>query len=88
MKKKYRRAVCFAIGCIWLILLSPFLIIGIIGELIVKLFEWLCLRVFPADWLKTKLRVYGYGQDCPCQKKEKLMKKNPSIKQSNETITW
>ena len=48
MKKKRRRAVCFAIGWIWLILLSPILILGIIGELSGKLFEWLCFRVFPA----------------------------------------
>lgn len=63
MKKKHRRAVCFAIGWIWLILLSPIMILGIIGELSGKLFEWLCLRVFPSDWLKTKLRVYDYDPD-------------------------
>ena len=28
-----------------------------------KLFEWLCFRVFPADWLKTKLRVYDTDPD-------------------------
>lgn len=77
MKKKYRRAVCFAIGCIWLILLSPFLIIGIIGELSEMLFEWLCLRVFPADWLKTKLRVYDNDQDCPCGEKGEITGKEP-----------
>lgn len=54
VKKKYRRAVCKAIGWIWLILLSPILILGIIGELSGKLFEWLCFRVFPASWLKTE----------------------------------
>ena len=63
MKKKYRRAVCYTIGWIWLILLSPILILGIIGEWCGKLFEWLCTRVFPTDWLKTKLRVYDTDTD-------------------------
>ena len=63
MKKKYRRVVCFTIGWIWLILLSPIFILGIIGELSGNLFEWLCLKVFTADWLKTKLRVYDYDPD-------------------------
>lgn len=63
MKKKHRRAVCFAIGWIWLILLSPILILGIIGEWCEKLVEWLCTRVFSADWLKTKLRVYDTDPD-------------------------
>ena len=63
MKNKYRRAVCFTIGWIWLMLLSPILVLGIIGELSGKLTEWLCLRVLPADWLKTKLRVYDDDPD-------------------------
>lgn len=60
MKKKHRKAICYSIGTIWLIILSPIMIFGIIGELSERLFEWLCFRVFPADWLKTKLRVYDY----------------------------
>lgn len=63
MKKKHRRAVCYSIGAIWLLILSPIFILGFIGELNGKLFEWLCLRVFPADWLKTKLRVYDTNPD-------------------------
>lgn len=63
MKKKHRRAVCYTIGWIWLILLSPILILGIIGEWCGELFEWLWTRVFPADWLKTKLRVYDTDPD-------------------------
>ena len=62
MKKKHRRAVCFAIGWIWLILLSPIFILGIIGEGCASLFEWLC-KFYPADWLKTKLRVYDTDPD-------------------------
>lgn len=62
MKKKYRKAICYSIGTIWLIILSPILILGIIGECMAKLFEWLC-KLFPADWLKSKLRVYDYDPD-------------------------
>lgn len=63
MKKKHRRAVCYSIGAIWLIILSPIFILGIIGEGCAMLFEWLCKNVFPADWLKTKLRVYDTDPD-------------------------
>lgn len=63
MKKKHRRAVCFTIGWIWLIILSPILILGIIGELSGKLFGWLCLRLFPADKLKEKFRIYDDDPD-------------------------
>ncbi len=62
MKKKYRRAVCYSIGAIWLIILSPILILGFIGECSARLFGCLC-RLFPADWLKTKLRVYDDDPD-------------------------
>lgn len=62
MKKKHRRAVYFAIGWIWLTLLSPILILGFIGEYCALLTNWLC-DIFPADWLKTKLRVYDYDPD-------------------------
>ncbi|MDE6860349.1 MAG: hypothetical protein K2J65_08055 [Duncaniella sp.] len=62
MKKKYRRALCFSIGAIWLIILSPILILGIIGEFSARLFEWLC-RLLPVEWLKTKLRVYDDDPD-------------------------
>lgn len=62
MKKKYRIAVYFSIGAIWLIILSPILILGIIGECSARLVEWLC-RLFPTDWLKTKMRVYDDDPD-------------------------
>lgn len=32
MKKKHRRAVCYSIGVLWLIIISPIMILGIIGE--------------------------------------------------------
>ncbi len=63
MKKEHRRAVCYSIGIIWLIILSPILILGAIGECCAKLTEWLCLRVFPADKLKEKFRVYDEDPD-------------------------
>ena len=32
MKKKYRRAVCYSMGALWLIIISPIMALGIIGE--------------------------------------------------------
>lgn len=57
MKKKHRRAVCFAI----LIIPSALtLIIGTVGDLC----RWIANKVIDtADWLKTKLRVYYYDPD-------------------------
>lgn len=57
MKKKHRRAVCFAI----LIIPSALtLIIGTVGDLC----RWIANKVIDtADWLKTKLRVYDYDPD-------------------------
>ena len=57
MKKKHRRAVCFAI----LIIPSIFtLIVGVVGDLT----RWIAESIIDAaDWLKTKLRVYDYDPD-------------------------
>ena len=52
MKKKHRRAVCFAILIIPSILT---LIIGVVGDSC----RWIANKIInAADWLKTKLRVY------------------------------
>ncbi len=57
MKKKYRRAVCFAILIIPSILT---LIIGVVADLC----RWIANKVIDcADWLKTKLRVYDTDID-------------------------
>lgn len=57
MKKKYRRAVCFAILIIPSVLT---LIIGVIGDSC----RWIANKVIDtADWLKTKLKVYDYDTD-------------------------
>lgn len=56
MKKKYRRAIFYSIGVIWFALLSPILMLGMIGELCGKLFEWSC-ELYPGVWLITKLKV-------------------------------
>ena len=57
MKKKYRKAVCFAI----LIIPSIFtLIIGVIADSS----RWIANKIIDcADWLKTKLRVYDTDPD-------------------------
>lgn len=62
MKKKYRRAVCYSIGGLWLTIISPIMVLGIIGEYCALLTNWLC-DIFPDDWLKTKLRVYDEDPD-------------------------
>lgn len=62
MKKKYRRAVYYSIGALWLIIISPIMALGTIGEYCALLANWLC-DIFPADWLKTKLRVYDTDPD-------------------------
>lgn len=62
MKKKYRRAVYYSMGALWLIIIFPIMALGIIGEYCALLTNWLC-DIFPADWLKTKLRVYDYDPD-------------------------
>jgi len=62
MKKKHRRAACYSIGALWLIIISPIMILGIIGEYCALLDNWLC-DIFPSDWLKTKLRVYDDDPD-------------------------
>lgn len=57
MKKKHRRAVCFAI------LVIPMLLNIIIG-IIADLTRWIAESIIDAaDWLKTKLRVYDYDPD-------------------------
>lgn len=63
MKKKYRRAAYYSIGAVWTIIWSPIMITGYIGAGCSFLFEWLCRKVYPADWLKTKLRVYDDDPD-------------------------
>lgn len=62
MKKKYRRAVCYSMGVLWLIIISPIMALGIIGEYCILLTNWLC-DIYPTDWLKTKLRVYDTDPD-------------------------
>lgn len=57
MKKKHRRAVCFAI------LIIPYiftLLFGVVGDSC----RWIVDNVIDgADWLKTKLIVYDYDPD-------------------------
>lgn len=57
MKKKHRRAVCFAILVIPMFLN---IIIGVVADLT----RWIAESIIDgADWLKTKLRVYDYDPD-------------------------
>lgn len=62
MKKKHRRAVRYSMGALCLIIFSPIMVLGIIGEYCALLDNWLC-DIFPSDWLKTKLRVYDTDSD-------------------------
>ena len=62
MKKEHRRAVCYSIGALWRIIISPIMALGIICEYCALLTNCLC-DIFPADWLKTKLRVYDTDPD-------------------------
>ena len=61
MKKKHRRAVCYILCVVWLILTSPLAILGYIGEFAVTIGGYVAVR--PMEWLKTKLRVYDYDPD-------------------------
>lgn len=61
MKKKHRRAVCNALCVIWLIITSPLLILGYLGELAVTIGGYVAIN--PMNWLKTKLRVYDDDPD-------------------------
>lgn len=57
MKKKYRRAVCFAI------LIIPSILTMVIG-VVADLMRWLAESIIDgAEWLKTKMRVYDTDQD-------------------------
>ncbi len=58
MKKKHRRAVCYILCVVWLIITSPLAIIGYIGEFAVTIGGYVAIR--PMEWLKTKLKVYEY----------------------------
>lgn len=52
----------FYILCVvWLIITSPFAILGYIGEFSVTIGGYVVIR--PMEWLKTKLRVYDYDPD-------------------------
>lgn len=61
MKKKYRRAVYYSIGAIWVIITLPLLILGFIGEFAVYIGGHVVIE--PMEWLKTKLRVYDTDPD-------------------------
>lgn len=69
MKKKYRKAIRYSILVIYLIILSPIMILGIIGGISTKLFVGLC-NLFPNEWLKTKLRVHDYDPDYEPKREE------------------
>lgn len=60
MKKKHRRAVCFALNGAYAIILSPILLPLVLIGYIGMMCEWLIFDFVlkPCDWLKTKLRVY------------------------------
>lgn len=61
MKRKHRRAMFYILCVVWLIITSPFAILGYIGEFSVTIGGYVVIR--PMEWLKTKLRVYDYDPD-------------------------
>lgn len=57
MKKKYRKAICFALIGLSYIVTLPFMCLGwALGKLAIGLIDY-------SDWLKTKLRVYDTDPD-------------------------
>lgn len=57
MKKKYRKAICFTMIGIPLIIALPFMCVGwLMEKLSIRLIDY-------SDWLKTKFRVYDTDPD-------------------------
>lgn len=61
MKKEHRRAVCFTLNGIIILIASPLLLLSFFGGGLM----WVGNKIVvpPMDWLKTKLRVYDYDTD-------------------------